>query len=150
MTTLQDIIEQIATKLSINSNLLIGILDRKGIDKGQLVDNILLTKIGGLINADEGINNFETKIKKEDVKANYGQLKQSLGKLQTLILIKKLEKAEDCSDVLNSLIIVLNQKVSAVNNILEEQKGGSKQNKFINKYYKYKTKYLELKYNFLV
>jgi hypothetical protein len=128
------------------------ILTDKNINLGQVIDKKIIDKVQLLLAADNEINDFENRynIKNKETKRLLGNLKFSLAKLQTLSLIKKIEKSEDCSGVLNSLIGALNQKIEGVNNILLDQKGGGKEdNKFINKYYKYKVKYLNLKYKFL-
>ena len=52
-------------------------------------------------------------------KASENVLKQNLGKLQVLVLIRKLKKATNCDDMLNSFIEVLNTKVSSVNAVME-------------------------------
>ena len=51
-------------------------------------------------------------------KENFNKLKQTLGKVQILVLIKKLSESRGCDDVINSLLSVLNTNFESVNNIL--------------------------------
>lgn len=153
--TLRYFISQITGPTGLNidkdkTQEIITILEKK-INLDQIIDRTIIEKVNSLINADKNIQDFEEKINNSETKTLFNQLKLSLAKLQTLSLIKKLKKSEDCSDVLNLLLKALNQKIESVNNILLDQNGGgNNDNKFINKYYKYKVKYLNLKYNFLI
>jgi hypothetical protein len=158
---IEGIIELVANKLNINKEPLLEIIKKKNLDI-NLTNNLIKEKIDiikKLLVEDENINNFENKIETEDVKNNFRNLKESLGKLQILALIKKIEKSNNCDDVLNILIETLNQKISSVNNILlSNLKGGNITPKidYYYKYLKYKKKYYNLKggnydfiYNFL-
>jgi hypothetical protein len=108
-----------------------------------------------LLGSDKDINNFGNSLKNQQVKDNFNQLKNNLGKLQVLVLLKKIDKSKNCDDVLNTFIGIINNKVSIVNDIMEKkldnnliggQIGGSTNDKeYIGKYIKYKLKYLKLK-----
>ena len=108
----------------------------------------LMFKIENLLEKDLLISNFgELEINKESTKINFMKLKNSLGKLQILVLINNLKKSKDCNDVLNSFMNIFNNKIESVNEILANdllQTGGG--NKYYNKYLKYKINYLNLKY----
>ena len=118
MSTIYDIAHQVATKLNIDVTQLIDIIKEKEkiIDLNIINDN-LLKKIQKLIKTDEDINNFGKTID-DDVKQNFNMLKQNLGKLQLLVLLKNLEKSKNSSDILNSFIKIFNNKINVVNNIL--------------------------------
>ena len=145
-----EITDKIAKNLGIESKELLDIIegnlseDEKNIkipdDKMEIINNLL--------NSDTNIQKFETNIKSEKVKTNYNTLKNNLAKLQVLVLIKKLKKSEKCDDVLNSFIMVLNNKMDAVNNTMVSNltlKGGGNNNNYYTKYIEYKVKYLTLK-----
>ena len=108
-----------------------------------IVPEELREKITALIEQDNAINEFGTKHKINSQK--FDELKINLGKLQLLSILKK---ANNCEDVLNSFIGLLNNKIGAVNNILKDklQAGGSNINyEYYRKYNKYKNKYLLFK-----
>jgi hypothetical protein len=105
-------------------------------------------KIDQLMKKDLLIYKFgETEIKNQSTKDNFMKLKNNLGKLQILVLINNLKKSKNCNDVLNSFMNIFNKKIESVNEILADdllQTGGN--NKYYNKYLKYKINYLNLKY----
>jgi hypothetical protein len=144
------ILKLIASKLNINENTLLDVI------KGKINDNELnieitdpdkLIRINELLDVDSKLVEFEkNNILQEHTKQNFNKLKQNLGKLQILVLIKKLSESKGCDDILNALLSVLNTKFESVNNILTSnliQIGGTN-DKFYKKYIKYKTKYLQL------
>jgi hypothetical protein len=108
-----------------------------------------------LLQSDKEINNFGNSLTNQAVKDNFNNLKNNLGKLQVLVLLKKIDKSNNCDEVLNTFIGIMNNKVSIVNDIMEKkldnnlvggQIGGSLNDKeYIGKYIKYKLKYLRLK-----
>lgn len=141
--TIEDIAKQVATNLGIEPNTLILSIptDLKSI---LITNQTLLNKIFELSTADTDIKNFGDDHKL--IGTNFDTLKKNLGKLQIFALIKNLEKAKKCDDVLNMFIDTLNKKIGSVNDILQTnlQGGGSKIN-YYKKYKKYKKKYLLLK-----
>ena len=143
--TMTDIIELIARSIGITSEEI-----KEGLEQTILrqintfqVPPELEDKIKKLIEQDKEINQFGNKYNiKSD---NFNELKINLGKLQLLAILKK---ANNCEDVLNSFIDLLNNKIGAVNNILKAklQAGGSDINyEYYRKYNKYKNKYLLFK-----
>ena len=141
--TIIDIANQVAINLEINQNTLISSIPNH-LKSIVITNPNLLDKIKELFVADTEINDFG---KNHNLKGtNFDTLKNNLGKLQILSLIKNLEKAEKCDDVLNVFIDMLNKKIGSVNTILQTnlQGGGSKIN-YYKKYKKYKKKYLLLK-----
>jgi hypothetical protein len=144
-----DITIKIAEKLNINSEILLDILRTKLndeqltkiIDDPQKIDHI-----NKLLNADNSLDNFQKEnIKQEITNQNFNKLKENIGKLQVLVLVKGLEKTKDCDGVINVLLSALNNKFETVNDILKTdliQTGGG--TNYFNKYIKYKLKYLEL------
>ena len=156
-----DIAIKVAEKLGIESSKLTDIIQKHESIKGKITfeekHKGLLDQINDLLEKDNEINKFQDKLKgsSEKLLANFSLLKQNLGKLQILILLKNLESSENCDDMLNSFILVLNNKLESVNSIMEtsvakkldepnKQTGGGN-NKYFYKYNKYKFKYLSLK-----
>jgi hypothetical protein len=148
-----NIAKRIKEKLGIEEDIIDDLLkninfDKLSDEKKSLIDN--------LIDADDKLNLFKDKIKTDKVKKNFDGLKTNLGKLQILILIKSLKKSESCDDILDSFIKILNTNVNSMNQIAENniiQKGGFNKNintNYLNKYIKYKIKYLQLKHNILI
>ena len=142
-----EIADGIATKLNIDPNKLKMTIQKKiPIQNRTINDKILLQKIIQLLGSDIEINKFRTKIKNPMVLNNFDKMKEKLGELQILTLIKKIEKSETCDDVLNTFVNILNNKIETVNEILENtlvQSGGG--NGMNNSYDKYYVKYLEYK-----
>jgi hypothetical protein len=147
-----EISERVAFNLNIDPKILIDIIEIKlNGDKQKMnekiSDPIKIKKIKELFLVDSKLFEFEEKnIKTEKVRTNFNELKNNLGKLQILVLIKNLEKTKDCDSILNVLLSTLNNKFETVNSILSnklDQNGGSEN--YYNKYLKYKIKYLNLK-----
>jgi hypothetical protein len=137
----------VATKLEIDPTNLITIIEQKKININEKIDESIKSEIIKLLNADDDINNFNKYIKTEKVKNNFILLKKNLAELQVRVMLKKLEKVENCDEVINVLLSALNNKLEITNNILESnlQKGGSININYYNKYLKYKIKYNKLK-----
>lgn len=142
----------VASKLGIKSGILEDIIkSRLSLEQlnEEITDPGKLEKINELFAADSNFLNFEKEnIKEGKTKENFDKLKENLGKLQILVLIKNLEKTKDCDSVLNALLGVLNNKFDTVNNMLSsnlQQNGGGVS--YYNKYIKYKVKFLNLKLN---
>jgi len=150
-----EISKSIAEALAIPEGQLIELIRKKitqeEIDKSSDNHKDKINEIKNLLQSDEDINNFGDNLKNQAVKNNFEKLKNNLGKLQVLVLLKKIEKSKDCDDILNNFIGIINNKISVVNDVLEKkldrgQTGGGKKNtKYIGKYIKYKLKYLKLK-----
>jgi hypothetical protein len=145
----------ISDKLGIDNQILEKILKEKLTEEqlqAQFKDDEKIKKITALLETDSKILEFgESQIKKESTKDNFNKLKNSLGKLQILVLINDLKKSKDCDDVLNSFMKVFNDKLETVNTILSDnltQTGGN--NNYIKKYLKYKIKYLKMNIGFLI
>ena len=142
----------VALKLGIKPSILEDIIKSR-LSQEQLNEEITdpskLEKINELFAADSNFLNFEKEnIKEGKTKENFDKLKENLGKLQILVLIKNLEKTKDCDSVLNALLGVLNNKFDTVNNMLSsnlQQNGGGVN--YYDKYIKYKVKFLNLKLN---
>jgi hypothetical protein len=145
-----EISKNVATNLDIDSKEFENII-RSRLTEDQLNEKIIdrdkVDKINQLLRVDLQFLDFEKKnIKSENTKKNFNKLKENLGKLQILVLIKNLEKSKDCDSVLNVLLSALNNKFETVNTILSDdlvQSGGGSVNHF-DKYIKYKVKYLNL------
>jgi len=140
MLTIRKFIEE------INKNLQISIIDEikpKLLDIN--IDSELEKKFQELLETDLIINKFgnEQNLNTND---NFKELKTNLGKLQLLVLIKNLNKAENCEDVLNAFINVMNTKIKTVNEVLKSniQSGGNRID-YYQKYKKYKKKYTIIK-----
>jgi trehalose-6-phosphate synthase len=145
------ILKSIASRLNIDENTLLDAVKGKINNKelnNEITDPDRLMKINELLDVDSKLVEFErNNILQEQTKENFNKLKQTLGKLQILVLIKKLSESKGCDDVINSLLSVLNTKFESVNNILTLnliQTGGTG-NKYYKKYIKYKIKYLTYK-----
>ena len=149
------ILNLIATRLNIDENILLNAVKDKINDTElniEITDQDKLYKINELLNIDSKFVEFEQKnILQERTKRNFNKLKQNLGKLQILVLIKKLNESKGCDDIINALLSVLNTKFESVNNILSSEliqtggiQTGGMNNKYYEKYIKYKTKYLIL------
>jgi membrane-anchored protein YejM (alkaline phosphatase superfamily) len=149
INTITDFANVVASKLQIESKDLITIIDQKKININETINESTNIKIKELLKADDDINNFDKYIKTEKVKKNFNLLKKNLAELQVLVILKKLEKVENCDEVINVLLSALNNKLELTNNILESnlQKGGNNSEiNYYNKYLKYKNKYNNLKY----
>ena len=112
----------------------------------EFKDDEKMKKIRSLLDTDANILKFgESHIRQESTKENFIKLKNSLGKLQILVLINDLKKSKDCDDVINSVMKVFNDKIETVNTILADnltQTGGNSE--YFLKYLKYKKKYLNI------
>jgi hypothetical protein len=148
--------ELIAQRLDIPveqlTNLITNILTPEEIAKSSENHKDKIDVIMNLLKSDTDINDFGNSLKNQEVKDNFNKLKNNLGKLQVLVLLKKIDKSKNCDDVLNTFIGIINNKVSVVNDIMEKklvgggQVGGGRNGKeYIGKYVKYKLKYLRLK-----
>ena len=146
-----NILKLMASRLNVAENILLDAIKGKISDKelnDKITDPIRLTKINELLEIDAklvqfGINN----ITQERTKNNFNKLKENLGQLQILILVKKLNDSKGCDDVINTLLTVLNAKFESINNVLVDnlmQTGGGEDDKYYKKYIKYKIKYLKL------
>ena len=147
-----EISKNVATNLDIDSKEFENII-RSKLTEDQLNEKIIdrdkVDKINQLLRVDSQFLDFEKKnIKSENTKKNFNKLKENLGKLQILVLIKNLEKSKDCDSVLNVLLSALNNKFETVNTILSDDLvqngGGSGGVNHFDKYIKYKIKYLNL------
>jgi len=150
-----DISELISKALGIDNEILRKILEDK-LSPEQLSLNFendeKMVKIKSLLEKDANILKFGDDHIKGKSKENFIKLKNSLGKLQILVLINDIKKSKDCNDVLDSFMKVFNDKIDSVNTILEDnltQKGGNNNNIYIKKYLKYKIKYLKYKIKYL-
>lgn len=150
-TKIIDIINRIVTP-DIKSEL-VGLVNKKiqnnEIEEMIEVSPILEQKINNLIENNSKITSFENKKLinyKKETRDNFSVLKNNLERLQVLILLKKIEKSVDNSEILNLLFITLNDQIENVNNILENNLKGGGNNMWRSKYIKYKTKYLDLYY----
>lgn len=92
------------------------------------------------------------------IENNWNSMNEQLAQLQILSLI---QRKENCEEVIKELLGILSKKIATVNDILknnlgqpisqssvqanQEQAGGSNNDKYMNKYLKYKNKYLSLK-----
>lgn len=148
-----EISQEVAKILEIDASYLENIIRTKlQDDQNQLnkpIDNEKLKQFDKLLFTDKKIKNFENTYinnTQENTKISFNLLKQNLGKLQVLVLLKELEKSKNCDDVLNGLFTILNNKITSVNDILSNniiQTGG--QNNYLKKYLKYKIKYFIIK-----
>ncbi len=152
-TTFKNFIKNITNALNIdtaNADRLANELFSKfgDDDKYKLLNN---SQISQLLEADRKIKSLEDKMSPyfAEVKPNWTSLLNNLGRLQSLIFIKKLEEpVTDCAGIINEIVNALNTKISTVNNILEANiKVSEKADKSKQKYLKYKSKYLHLKNN---
>jgi hypothetical protein len=124
------VLESIIKKLNIKDGKKISqlknIIEEKE-TKGLLNDNISDNKkilIEKLLGADDDIRKFETEFIEpgtQTIKDQFSLFKNNIGELQVLVLIKLLEKSKNCDEVINSFLNVINNKVSSVNDILNEQ-----------------------------
>jgi hypothetical protein len=149
-----DFIKKITTALNISAidelNLIKSLWSKFGNNKEyKLIIND--KQINDLLNADQRIKDLEGKMSPyfKEVEKNWKSLLNNLGKLQALIFIKKLEEpAPDCTGIINEIVTALNNKISTVNTILENNiKISEKATQSKQKYLKYKSKYLHLKNN---
>jgi hypothetical protein len=164
INNIQDIAKHVAEKLFIDKEQLLTIIEKYEKKNGKIIFNLeneqLLLQIKDLLKKDNEIKKFDDKIKNssQNIINNFNLLKNNLGKLQILVLIKNIESSKNNDELLNSFISILNDKLISVNSIMESgienqihsnlQKGGS--NNIINYkylYIKYKKKYFFLKYN---
>lgn len=144
------ILKLIASRLNIDDAILLNAVKNK-INEKELNDEITdpekIKKINELLDVDSRLLEFEkNNILHDHTKQNFNKLKENLGKLQILVLIKKLSESTGCNDIINTLLNILNNKFENINSILTSnlvQTGGTNK-KYYKKYIKYKTKYLKL------
>jgi DNA-binding FrmR family transcriptional regulator len=145
---IRDIIKQITAKLNLDNKSITDKLSKEQLD--QTIDNEeKINQINELLSIDERINSFGAKLTQPKTLENFKNLKDNLGELQVLILLKKLNEKQNCDEVLSVLLEILSAKFKTVNNILEndlKQTGGN--SNYYNKYIEYKIKYLNLKNKF--
>lgn len=148
MVNIYDICNTIQDKLGIKNNILIKILEEKKISN-LLIDDKLKDNIDKLFEIDNKLNDFINKNINKNTQENLKIFRENLGKLQILVLIKKLNELNDSTEIIKSFIDIFNKKITNVNNILltqlDDQKGGNIDYNF-KKYIKYKKKYLILKF----
>jgi hypothetical protein len=146
INTIKDFISEIAKKLNIDSIKIFDIIQQKKININILLDESIKDEINKLLKIDDDINNFdETTLKNDMVKENFKLLKKNLAELQVRVILKKLEKVENCGDVISVLLSTINKKLKISNEISSlNQRGGAHNVQYYNKYLKYKIKYLLL------
>jgi len=119
-------------------------------EKYKIMDktNGLVTKLKEADTALKSLfENTEFKSYKIAIESNLINMNKELLELQILSLI---QKKGDCTQVINGLLGALNTKIAGVNEILKanlNQAGGTNNDIYMNKYLKYKNKYLSLKKN---
>jgi hypothetical protein len=148
MEKIKKIANKVADLLKIDNKKLIVLIEEKEktnkfIDIDEK-DELLIKKIEDLLSNDDEIDKFGNLLTDPDIISNFNLLKENLGKLQILVLLKNLEKSNNYSEMLNSFITILNSKFENVNEILGTQEGGGTNINYL-KYIKYKYKYYILK-----
>lgn len=183
-TSMIDIVQHIARSLNIDiiqQRELVTLVQQK-IDTNEIQDTREFSpdmnqKIRELLegNNNRPVRDFEENVLKKNYTqrtlTNFNTLKYNLGKLQILVLLKKIEKATNNEEILNMLFNALSNQLKNVNEIMTiNLKGGGINNNisdsndesssdifyeknisdnsssdiWYNKYLKYKIKYLEL------
>ena len=110
-----------------------------------------------LFQVDRELKNFYDNYDQNyNIKENWDKMTESLGELQMLSLLEKVEGT--CDEVINALLNALSKKITKVNEILRSKLvqaaqggragGGIINDKYLNKYLKYKNKYVYLKRNY--
>lgn len=146
----KDFINLMAGKLNIKEDILLNaIKSNSNINEEtlniEITDETKIQKINKLLDVDSQFIEFEQKLLNQSTKSSFKKLKENMGQLQILILIKSLNKSNNCDDIINALLSVLNNKIDNINDILKydlDQSGGG--GNYYNKYIKYKIKYLKL------
>lgn len=125
MNNILDIAKNIAQKLNIDSTKLIEIIKKKNYDKNfdSNIHQNLIRKIYLLLENDTRIQAFEEKLD-SSVKINFYKLKENLAELQLLILLKNIKKSKSNSDILNTFIKILDQKIDTINDVLASDLSG--------------------------
>lgn len=110
-------------------------------EKYKLIND---TQINELVEKDAELGTLHEKILKNfpDISDQWYKLMENLAKLQTFILLQKIEPT-NCQPIISEIINALNNKITTVNNILEEKLNSNTQKKYL----KYKSKYFHLKNN---
>lgn len=143
MNTIRKFAETIATNLQIDKKIIINEINDNLLDRN--IDSALEGKFTELLQTDQNIQTFGSQQELND-NDNFIELKNNLGRLQLLVLIKNLNKAENCTDVLNAFINVMNTKIETVNEVLRSNiQSGGNQIDYYQKYKKYKKKYTIIK-----
>lgn len=143
MNTIRKFAETIATNLQIDKKIIINEINDNLLDRN--IDSALEGKFTELLQTDQNIQTFGSQQELND-NDNFIELKNNLGRLQLLVLIKNLNKAENCADVLNAFINVMNTKIETVNEVLRSNiQSGGNQIDYYQKYKKYKKKYTIIK-----
>lgn len=117
------IADLIAEKLHIDKPTLRKTIKNKFPDAKTIkLDDDLITKIQHLLTADDSIQKFQTALTNSNKSArvieNFSKLKLELGKLQLAFLIKKINKSNNCEDLLKAFMSALNGKLFVVNEVL--------------------------------
>jgi len=152
MPTILDVAQNIINKLGISSEYGDKLLDliKSKADMSE-IDTVSYEKIQQLLEGDDKILDFErNQLGNYSKRTNqsFNNMKQNLGKLQILLLIKRIEKTKDNDEILRAFIDTLNNKLITINDMMLstfELKGGGTNDNFYVKYLYYKKKYLKLK-----
>ena len=144
-----------ALQLTESSKIkLLGMLEKFSNDDKLKIMEITSSQVTALESVDNElsklINSGALNQYKDQIINGWNAMNEQLAELQILSLITKSK--EDCSKVINSLSEVLNRKITKVNEILKNnlnttQSGGANNDIYMNKYLKYKNKYMSLKKN---
>jgi hypothetical protein len=143
MNTIREFAEKIANNLQIKKEIIINEINDDLLDRN--IDSALEGKFTELLQTDINIQIFGSQQELND-NDNFIELKNNLGRLQLLVLIKNLNKAENCADVLNAFMNVMNTKIETINEVLRSNiQSGGNQIDYYQKYKKYKKKYTIIK-----
>jgi len=136
---LVDIAKEMEDILNVR-NLLTDIIKKKNLSD-MIISGEFVKKIESSKQISLKLKNLKIN-KKNEIKLK--KLQTLFGKLEILILMKKLSKLTNGYDIINEFINLINNKLIDVNTILQHktQTGGT--SNYYYKYIKYKIKYIKL------
>ena len=158
ITPIKDVVNKICISLNLNSDNKTTLLDiiQNKIIKKEIEENIelspeIIERLDVISNGNNKMKLFEDNHLNQytaNTIDNFKDLKYNIGKLQIMALVNKIQKSNDNSMILNTMLDALNSQVSTIGEIMG-MKGGSNASHpnldiYFCKYIKYKNKYLRL------
>jgi hypothetical protein len=143
--TLSDILKDITKSLGVQdiNEEVLSILEQRKIDKINIPKGLSDTIYEVIQSNKIDIGQFENKLKNDETRELFNELKKKLGKLQIFALIKKIKELKLCDgELVNDFLIKFKNNITASNKIL--QAGGTYKS---NKYLKHILKFIKLSYN---
>lgn len=108
--------------LSLNQNIINEMLTFNDSKKYNLISNIPKDIINNLTQADDELKKIESDVmfKKYSANPHWIELKENLGKIQSMIILTKINNSdEDCTEIVTLLNTSINNKIEMINQVLD-------------------------------